>query len=160
MLARLARELPVGDYLYEPKWDGFSLPGVCGGRGRRAAEMAWPPAHALLSDLTGRSPGRGRAVIMDGEILSAGGDFTRLLSRIHPAGSRVERLRDEAPARFMAFDMLAFDGEDLRERPFGERRRALETVLADPPRGGWRSPVDGGGGRGARLARAAGRGTD
>ena len=23
MLARLARELPLGDYLYEPKWDGF-----------------------------------------------------------------------------------------------------------------------------------------
>ncbi|MPY81374.1 MAG: hypothetical protein GEV04_23850 [Actinophytocola sp.] len=23
MLARLARELPAGDYLYEPKWDGF-----------------------------------------------------------------------------------------------------------------------------------------
>jgi ATP-dependent DNA ligase len=23
MLARLARELPAGDYAYEPKWDGF-----------------------------------------------------------------------------------------------------------------------------------------
>ncbi|HSC49270.1 MAG TPA: hypothetical protein VLD16_03315 [Gaiellaceae bacterium] len=23
MLERLARELPLGDYLYEPKWDGF-----------------------------------------------------------------------------------------------------------------------------------------
>src|ERR671929_159986 len=23
MLGRLERELPVGDYLYEPKWDGF-----------------------------------------------------------------------------------------------------------------------------------------
>jgi ATP-dependent DNA ligase len=23
MLAKLARELPHGDYLYEPKWDGF-----------------------------------------------------------------------------------------------------------------------------------------
>ena len=23
MLAKAAKELPVGDYLYEPKWDGF-----------------------------------------------------------------------------------------------------------------------------------------
>ncbi len=23
MLARLSRELPEGDYVYEPKWDGF-----------------------------------------------------------------------------------------------------------------------------------------
>jgi bifunctional non-homologous end joining protein LigD len=23
MLAKAARELPVGEYLYEPKWDGF-----------------------------------------------------------------------------------------------------------------------------------------
>ncbi|MET0421490.1 MAG: ATP-dependent DNA ligase, partial [Acidimicrobiia bacterium] len=23
MLAKLAREMPTGDYLYEPKWDGF-----------------------------------------------------------------------------------------------------------------------------------------
>ena len=23
MLAKLTRELPTGDYLYEPKWDGF-----------------------------------------------------------------------------------------------------------------------------------------
>jgi ATP-dependent DNA ligase len=23
MLARLARDIPLGDYLYEPKWDGF-----------------------------------------------------------------------------------------------------------------------------------------
>jgi ATP-dependent DNA ligase len=23
MLARLERELPLGDYLHEPKWDGF-----------------------------------------------------------------------------------------------------------------------------------------
>ena len=23
MLAKLARELPSGDYIYEPKWDGF-----------------------------------------------------------------------------------------------------------------------------------------
>jgi ATP-dependent DNA ligase len=23
MLGKLVRELPVGDFLYEPKWDGF-----------------------------------------------------------------------------------------------------------------------------------------
>ena len=70
--------------------------------------------------------------MLDGEIVvpSPGGhDFDALLGRIHPAASRVERLSRETAARFIAFDLLARGGEDLRARRFDERRRLLEDVL-------------------------------
>ena len=40
-----------------------------------------------------------------------------------------QMLAEQTPARYVAFDLLARDDEALLERPFDERRRALE--LAD-----------------------------
>jgi ATP-dependent DNA ligase len=59
-------------------------------------------------------------------------DFDALLARVHPAASRVERLSRETPARFVAFDVISLDGEDLRERPFRERRALLSNVVGEP----------------------------
>jgi ATP-dependent DNA ligase len=53
------------------------------------------------------------------------------MSRLHPAATRVDRLRHESPARFVAFDLLALGPTDLRDRPFVERRAALERLLPD-----------------------------
>jgi ATP-dependent DNA ligase len=62
-------------------------------------------------------------------------DFDALQQRIHPADSRVRRLAAETPASFVAFDLLALGGDSLLDTPFGERRRLLESILADtqPP---------------------------
>jgi len=57
-------------------------------------------------------------------------DFEALLLRIHPAASRVRMLAVESPASFVAWDLLALDGGDLRATPQGERRRLLERALA------------------------------
>ena len=77
----------------------------------------------------------GRYVI-DGEIVIDGADgqqdFDALSQRIHPAASRIERLARETPARFIAFDLLAREDELLMERPFAERRAALEALVAAP----------------------------
>jgi ATP-dependent DNA ligase len=73
--------------------------------------------------------------VLDGEIVIAGAgggeEFGLLQQRIHPAASRIERLARETPAVFMAFDLLARDQENLLDRPFHERRAALEQLLAD-----------------------------
>jgi len=55
--------------------------------------------------------------------------------RLHPAASRVAKLSVEIPSSFVAFDVLAVEGEDWRGRPQAERRRRLEQLLADvkPP---------------------------
>jgi ATP-dependent DNA ligase len=139
MLARLARELPRGGYLYEPKWDGFRALVFRDGaevdiRSRHGRPLAryFPE---LVEGLTELAPAR---FVADGEIVAAapsGADFAALMARLHPAASRVERLRGETPARLVLFDLIAVGDDDLRATPFEERRARLEALLADaaPP---------------------------
>jgi ATP-dependent DNA ligase len=71
--------------------------------------------------------------VIDGEIVIAtprGLDFDALQLRLHPAASRVAKLARESPAAFVAFDLLAEGGRDIRGELQRERRRRLEQVLA------------------------------
>jgi ATP-dependent DNA ligase len=71
--------------------------------------------------------------VVDGELFVAAGDrleFDTLQERIHPAASRVTMLADTTPAGFVGFDLLALGKESYVERPFAERRAALEQALA------------------------------
>jgi ATP-dependent DNA ligase len=136
MLARLVRELPRdGDLTYEPKWDGFRAIAVREGddvelwsRNRRPLARYFPEVAEPILALGERD------LILDGEILvtNAQGafDFAALLSRLHPAPTRVARLRAETPATYVAFDVMRA-GEDLRSLTFRERRQRLEETLAD-----------------------------
>jgi ATP-dependent DNA ligase len=79
-----------------------------------------------------------RPCVLDGEIVVARGDgldFDALQMRLHPAASRVAKLAQETPAAFVAFDLLALDGRDLRNEPQHERRKQLEALMKDiaPP---------------------------
>jgi ATP-dependent DNA ligase len=133
MLARLARELPPG-HLYEPKWDGFRCLAFCEdgeidlrSRNDRRLARYFPE----LVDALGRLPEA--RIVLDGELVvpaAAGLDFTALLRRLHPAVSRIERLSRETPAWLIAFDILARGDEDLRVRPFAERRQELERLFS------------------------------
>jgi ATP-dependent DNA ligase len=133
MLAQIAQDLPPeGDFLYEPKWDGFRALAFRGddvfiqSRDLRPFDRYFPELHAAL--LAGLPPG----CVVDGEIVvvTPGGlDFDALQMRLHPAASRVEKLARVTPASFVAFDALAVDGRDLKRTPQSERRRALEALL-------------------------------
>jgi ATP-dependent DNA ligase len=140
MLAKLADELPTGGgFLYEPKWDGFraivfrdDAEVFIQSRDLRPLDRYFPDLHATLLD---RLPA---GCVVDGEIVIAterGLDFDALQLRLHPAASRVAKLAAAAPAAFVAFDLLAVEGRDLRERPQAERRGLLERVFRDarPP---------------------------
>jgi ATP-dependent DNA ligase len=135
MLARLSRELPLGAYAYEPKWDGFRClafrsDAVIDLRSRHDRPLAryFPEVVAALRAIPERQ------FVLDGELVNAAGrfDFGALMSRLHPSPSRVTRLAHETPAAYVAFDLLAVGDEDLRPRPFTERRRRLEALLAVP----------------------------
>jgi ATP-dependent DNA ligase len=141
MLAKLADELPDGEFwLYEPKWDGFRAIVFRGSgdelyiqsRDSRPLDRYFPELHAALLE---RLPER---CVVDGEIViatPAGLDFDLLQLRLHPAASRVAKLAKETPSSFVAFDLLAADGRDLRDRPQAERRALLEAVFSsvEPP---------------------------
>ncbi len=136
MLAKLTDRVPAeGDYLFEPKWDGFRAIVFRGdsdvfiqSRDRRPLDRYFPELHeALLERLP---PGS----VIDGEIviMTANGlDFDALQLRLHPAASRVAKLAAAMPSSFVAFDALAAFGEDLMSKPQDERRAALETLLGD-----------------------------
>jgi ATP-dependent DNA ligase len=139
MLAKLVRELPRdGSYVYEPKWDGFRCLAFRDGddvelqsRHGRALGRYFPEIVEALLALPART------FALDGELVVVtddGFDFPALLARIHPAASRVERLRAETPSAFVGFDVLATE-RDLLDTPFAERRRVLEELLgaAAPP---------------------------
>jgi ATP-dependent DNA ligase len=139
MLAKLAREMPTGDYLYEPKWDGFRAIVFRDGDDVEIGSRNEKPLTRYFPDLPDvlRASLPERCVV-DGEIVIAtehGLDFDLLSLRIHPAKSRVAMLSEEHPASFVAFDLLAEGDDDLRALPFSERRARLERVLADaqPP---------------------------
>ena len=134
MLAKLADELPVGDYLYEPKWDGFralvfrDAGGVyIQSRDTRPLDRYFPELHQALRE---RLP---KECVVDGEIVivtAQGLDFDTLQLRLHPAVSRVEKLAKETPSSFVAFDLLAAAGRNLMSAPQAARRAALEELLA------------------------------
>jgi ATP-dependent DNA ligase len=76
--------------------------------------------------------------VIDGEIVIAsesGLDFDALQLRLHPAASRVARLAAETPSSFVAFDVLAANNKDMRDKPQSTRREILERVLDEvkPP---------------------------
>src|SRR6266540_6547179 len=115
MLANLADELPAaGDWLFEPKWDGFRALVFHGGaelfiqsRDSRPLDRYFPELHEALLE---RLP---KGCVLDGEIVIAtprGLDFDALQLRLHPAASRVEKLAKETPSSFVAFDALAAGG--------------------------------------------------
>jgi ATP-dependent DNA ligase len=140
MLARPADRIPArGDFLFEPKWDGFRALVFRGAadvyiqsRDRRPLDRYFPELHDSLLD---RLPA---GCVIDGEIVIMtphGLDFDALQMRLHPAASRVAKLAGETPSSFVAFDLLAVDGVDHMAAPQSERRALLERLLAgvEPP---------------------------
>jgi ATP-dependent DNA ligase len=144
MLAKATKSLPrqsdhAAGFLFEPKWDGFRAivfrdgdEVELGSRNERPLTRYFPEVVAAVRE---QLPER---CVVDGEIVIAtpgGLDFEALQQRIHPAASRVNKLAQETPASFVAFDLLALGAEDLRRAPLAERRARLEEALrgAQPP---------------------------
>jgi len=137
MLAKAVDSLPTGDFLFEPKWDGFRsivFRGPSGvfiqSRDLRPFDRYFPELHDQFEQLLPSG------CIVDGEIVIAtshGLDFNALQQRLHPAASRVAMLAKSTPASFVAFDLLAAGGRDIRSEPQHRRRDELERLLADMP---------------------------
>jgi len=140
MLAKRVSALPEGEgWLFEPKWDGFRVLVFRDGdeillqsRDEKSLNRYFPE---LSEPLKAQLPAR---AVLDGELVIAkesGLDFEALQMRIHPAASRVSMLAKEIPASIVFWDLLCEGERDLRETPFGERRKELEKLLghATPP---------------------------
>jgi bifunctional non-homologous end joining protein LigD len=156
MLASLADAPRVNAALvYEPKYDGIRAIveiAPAGGGGAPPAskndDMSVITIYSRLgNDKTAQFPelqpafeqiGRSvqRRLVLDGEIVALDergrpAGFQRLQGRMHLTGAGdIARAAAAQPVAFIAFDLLFDDGEDLRGRPWTERRERLERRLA------------------------------
>jgi len=130
MEAQLVKELPESNgWQFEPKWDGFRgvLENDAGelalwSRNGRPLLRYFPELRALGELLPPHSALDGEIVIeREGRL-----DFDAMQMRLHPAESRVRKLAAETPSRYIAFDVLLWNGEPIHQRPLAERRPELE----------------------------------
>lgn len=147
-------ELPTGDgWAAEVKFDGMRIVAAVGDPDQplRLDTTRGLDAAARFPELAGLpaalAPHR---VILDGEVVAfddAGRpSFGQLQHRMHLAKpAEIARVAAQIPVRYMIFDILWLDGEDVTSRPYLERRELLfETVS---PGEAWLVPahhVDGG----------------
>src|ERR1043166_8030736 len=135
MLSKRIGELPVGgDWIFEPKWDGFRALVFRDGdeiliqsRDGKSLNRYFPE---LLEPLRSQLPAR---CGLDGEIVVAKDDaldFDALQLRLHPAASRVKLLSQEIPASVVFFDLLCEGDHALRGEPFERRRQRLAGMLS------------------------------
>ncbi len=145
MLA-VAGPLPTGPgWAAEVKWDGVRLlvalaaDGTvrCWTRTGREVSATWPEVTATVP-----AGLLGRAALVDGEVVALGTDgrpsFARLQQRLGlTARADVARSAAAVPVVFMAFDLLALNGNDLSDRAWEDRRSLLEQVAGRP----WQVPA-------------------
>ena len=150
MLAQSAeRPFNRRGWLFEIKWDGVRALAFVRRSGStqevslysrtlRRLNAQFPEVVEALSHLEVSS------AVLDGEIIAPDErgqpSFARLQQRLnleHEAD--VRQSAERVPVIYAAFDCLYLRGRDLRERPFADRRRALETLAL--PQGVIRSDV-------------------
>src|SRR4051794_4582165 len=132
-LAKTAKALPTGEgWSYEPKWDGFRALAFVDGGDVYLQSRNGRPLRRYFPELSFPAG----SYVLDGEIVlfDAQGrqDFDALGQRVHPAESRIRRLAEETPTRFVAFDLLADGGQALLELPQAERRDRLARIVESP----------------------------
>jgi DNA ligase-1 len=131
--------LDLADYVAEWKWDGIRVQVV---HARGVTRLY----SRTGDDVTGSFPEMAEALgfdaVLDGELLvrgahqggEAGGaaSFNALQQRLGRKAVSAKTLADY-PAFVRLYDVLLLDGEDLRELPWEERRRRLESLMRRLP---------------------------
>lgn len=120
------------DIMAEWKWDGIRLQLIkrqgqvlMWSRGEERIEDRFPEVHAAADSLPD-------GTVLDGELLAWKDGrplaFTELQRRINR--KRVgPKLMQQVPVRLLTFDLLEWEGQDLRDRPLVERRQLLEELF-------------------------------
>lgn len=118
-------------WVYEPKWDGFRTI-LWSGEDPRMDSRNGKPLLRYFPELVPALAELPPGTVIDGEVVVVVDNvthFDQLQLRIHPAESRIALLSEKIPAELVAFDLLAYEGEDLRSVPYSERRVRLEELF-------------------------------
>lgn len=122
------------DWLIEWKWDGIRAQIVRRGdsfsiwsRGEDLITDRFPDLHADAQSLPA-------GTVLDGEIVAWREDHVLPFAEMQRRIGRKQlgkKILSDAPARFIAFDVLEEAGDDIRTLPMSQRRLRLETLLSD-----------------------------
>jgi ATP-dependent DNA ligase len=136
-LAKSTKDLPEGEHWrYEPKWDGFRAIVFRDGDEVHVQSRNGRPMNRYFPEIVEQALALpAERYVLDGEmVVMVDGiqEFDLLSQRIHPAASRVERLRNETPAQLAAFDLLSLGDELLLELAYEQRRERLAEIIRKP----------------------------
>lgn len=127
---------PLSDWQAEYKWDG-----IRGQIIKRAGEVfIWSRGEELVTDQFAEIAATAQQwngdFVLDGEILvikeGAVLNFSELQKRLNRK-TLSKKLLADTPAGVYTYDLLEWQGEDLRERPLQERRALLEMLVGNYP---------------------------
>lgn len=145
MLA-VAGELPADDgpWAYEMKWDGIRALAHVSETAVRLIGRTGRDLTASYPELQGMAAAVGsRGAVLDGEVVAFGGgdwpSFEALQQRMNiTSPAQIRQLAAEIPVTYLAFDLLALDGEALLTQPYERRRELLEGLGLEGAR--WQTP--------------------
>jgi DNA ligase-1 len=122
-------KLDARDFAGEWKWDGVRVQAAIHAGARRLYSRAGEDITAAFPDVVEALDFN---AALDGELLVRSGDGVGLFNDLQQRLNRKTadpKLMARFPAFIRAYDVLVLDGEDVRARPFRERRALLEDFL-------------------------------
>src|SRR5262249_7267963 len=120
-----SKEVPAGDgWLHEVKFDGYRVQAhkvgprvIIYSRNGHDFTERFPSIAQLLHELPAK------AAVLDGEVVASNADGSPNFARLHVRWARPGAIH------LWAFDLLAFNGRDLRQQPLVKRRARLQALL-------------------------------
>ncbi len=138
MLAKVAKKpIDRDDWLHEIKWDGVRAIVYYGWTGKQSVSISsrsgknlterFPELQSMTLNCT--------TAILDGEIIgveNGKNSFKKVASRVHLDNKmKTEYLAKHDPCTFVAFDLLALNGEDIMRKQLITRKELLALVLSE-----------------------------
>ncbi|HWA82462.1 MAG TPA: ATP-dependent DNA ligase [Fimbriimonadaceae bacterium] len=121
----------IGNWHAEWKWDGIRAQLIrregrsfIWSRGEDLITERFPEVEAICDSLP-------EGTVIDGEILAwTNGKPMKFLDLQQRIGRKIlsKKILEKIPVVLVAFDVLQWHGEDVRDRPFAERRKLLEQL--------------------------------
>jgi ATP-dependent DNA ligase len=136
-LPTLGETVPAGaDWFHEIKYDGYrlrverdgpSVPLITRGGYNWTKRFPWIAEAALKN--------RSKQFVIDGEAVILGVDGVSDFNALHSG-------KQNAEVQLCAFDVLAMDGDDVRDLPLSMRKANLERLLRGRPDGIFINPFE------------------
>ncbi|MCH5179977.1 MAG: non-homologous end-joining DNA ligase [Erysipelotrichales bacterium] len=124
-LAKLTDKIPIKNYIFEIKYDGYRIVAYCGSTIKLKTRNNLNYTKKF-SSVVNSLKALNRTMILDGELVALDkkgrSDFSLLTDNIKKGIDNFS---------YVVFDILALDGKDLRNKPLIERKEILENVLKE-----------------------------